>query len=207
MASSSCAALVSPHRRSGAHGSRGSGGMRRLEVSARSAGGRGAGRGGGRGAPGGRAPQQQQQQRTDGQGASKPKPPKLPEYGYFSQADTKGTHPSCSGLPSPSPFPQFPSSSVFMLLPTALSLSSRNPTFCSASLDPAESEPLVDLLCRLLIVRPRLPCCLRAAPVYAPLAGRESGDFTKRGGRWNPEFIWNTNWVEQVRPVPGLGRG
>eukprot|EP00873_Tetraselmis_striata_P024417 jgi/Tetstr1/444681/TSEL_032529.t1 len=36
------------------------------------------------------------------------------------------------------------------------------------------------------------------APVYAPLAGRESGDVTKRGGRWSNDFIWNTNWAEQL---------
>jgi hypothetical protein len=39
---------------------------------------------------------------------------------------------------------------------------------------------------------------LLTAPVYAPLAGRESGDVTKRGGRWSNDFIWNTNWAEQL---------
>lgn len=30
------------------------------------------------------------------------------------------------------------------------------------------------------------------------MSGKETGDLTKRGGRFTPEFIWNVNWQDQV---------
>ncbi len=39
------------------------------------------------------------------------------------------------------------------------------------------------------------PC---AEPVYAPMGGIDQVDFTKRGGRWTSDFIWNTRWKDQV---------
>lgn len=40
--------------------------------------------------------------------------------------------------------------------------------------------------------------CRGAEEVYAPLSGVETGDLTKRGGRYTPEFIWNVKWQDQV---------
>ena len=37
------------------------------------------------------------------------------------------------------------------------------------------------------------------APVYAPMGGVDQVDFTKRGGRYTSDFIWNTKWKDQVR--------
>jgi len=45
------------------------------------------------------------------------------------------------------------------------------------------------------------------APVYAPLAGRENGDPSKRGGRWTSDFIWNSNWAEQLDYQAKLAQG
>lgn len=45
---------------------------------------------------------------------------------------------------------------------------------------------------------------LRAvAPIRSPLDRFRAGDPTKRGGRYKSEFIWNSNWQEQVSsPAP-----
>ncbi len=40
---------------------------------------------------------------------------------------------------------------------------------------------------------------LSAAEVYSPLGGVEQADYTKRGGRYTSDFIWNTKWKDQVR--------
>lgn len=46
-------------------------------------------------------------------------------------------------------------------------------------------------------------CC--AAPLRSPLDRFRAGaDFTKRGGRYKSDFIWNTNWQEQVAFLPEL---
>ncbi len=37
-----------------------------------------------------------------------------------------------------------------------------------------------------------------AAEVYSPLGGVEQTDYTKRGGRYTSDFIWNTKWKDQV---------
>ena len=37
-----------------------------------------------------------------------------------------------------------------------------------------------------------------AEPVYAPMGGIDQVDFTKRGGRYTSDFIWNTRWKDQV---------
>uniref|UniRef100_A0A061RV55 ATP synthase protein I n=1 Tax=Tetraselmis sp. GSL018 TaxID=582737 RepID=A0A061RV55_9CHLO len=36
------------------------------------------------------------------------------------------------------------------------------------------------------------------APIYPPLAGVDSADLTKRGGRYTSDFIWNTEWAKQL---------
>jgi hypothetical protein len=38
-----------------------------------------------------------------------------------------------------------------------------------------------------------------AAEVYSPLGGVDRGSIYKRGGRYSPEFLWNTNWQDQVQ--------
>ena len=45
---------------------------------------------------------------------------------------------------------------------------------------------------------PKRSACRGAEEVYAPLSGVETGDLTKRGGRYTPEFIWNVKWQDQV---------
>jgi hypothetical protein len=45
-------------------------------------------------------------------------------------------------------------------------------------------------------------CC--AAEVYSPLGGVDRGSIYKRGGRFSPEFLWNTNWQDQVQLQPFL---
>ena len=47
----------------------------------------------------------------------------------------------------------------------------------------------------------------RAAEVYPALGGVDRGSISERGGRYAPEFLWNTNWkdqleLEQVRLLP-----
>lgn len=42
-----------------------------------------------------------------------------------------------------------------------------------------------------------------AAEVYAPLGGVDQVDYTKRGGRYTSDFIWNTKWKDQVLTVAG----
>ncbi|KAK9838175.1 hypothetical protein WJX81_006646 [Elliptochloris bilobata] len=42
--------------------------------------------------------------------------------------------------------------------------------------------------------------------VYAPLSGMETGDLTKRGGRYTPEFIWNVKWQDQLDYQDALAR-
>lgn len=39
---------------------------------------------------------------------------------------------------------------------------------------------------------------LSAAQVYIPRGGQEKTDVTKRGGRYTSDFVWNTNWQDQV---------
>jgi hypothetical protein len=39
------------------------------------------------------------------------------------------------------------------------------------------------------------------APVYAPMGGVDQVDYTKRGGRYTSDFIWNTKWKDQARPA------
>lgn len=46
-------------------------------------------------------------------------------------------------------------------------------------------------------------CC--AATVYSPLGGVDQGSIYKRGGRFSPEFLWNTNWQDQVGPLLLVG--
>ncbi|BDA49541.1 probable ATP synthase protein I at C-terminar half [Coccomyxa sp. Obi] len=36
------------------------------------------------------------------------------------------------------------------------------------------------------------------AEVYSPLGGVEQTDYTKRGGRYTSDFIWNTKWKDQL---------
>lgn len=36
------------------------------------------------------------------------------------------------------------------------------------------------------------------AEVYSPLGGVDRGSIYKRGGRFSPEFLWNTNWQDQL---------
>ncbi len=38
----------------------------------------------------------------------------------------------------------------------------------------------------------------RAAEVYPALGGVDRGSISERGGRYAPEFLWNTNWKDQL---------
>ena len=37
-----------------------------------------------------------------------------------------------------------------------------------------------------------------AAVVYSPLNSVNQGNIYERGGRYSPEFLWNTNWQDQA---------
>ena len=39
------------------------------------------------------------------------------------------------------------------------------------------------------------PC---TAEVYPALGGVDRGSISERGGRYAPEFLWNTNWKDQL---------
>lgn len=128
---------------------------------------------------------------------------KMPDRGFFAQADTKGAckYPGCA-------------TSVSLYFDASRRVQTRCQTYarhcvtacrlyhsCAASIHPhtlctalplgSSGDGLSCGTCGRLLV-----CC--AATVYSPLGGVDQGSIYKRGGRFSPEFLWNTNWQDQV---------